>query len=266
MELFGRRWQGSGDSNVRAYSDCAFLVLDKTFTVDDLIGFDWFYINYEYYENEHCCVCCLFLPSGLLCCCATRANSDRCCHWRNVRLRNEFLWRSPSDFWCLRKKTRDWEVRFWVSSVRLVRRTGLLHSSMLRAILPPYSLSRMKVIVFGYKENNNYHSRALHYLKRIVLLPLQQSVSKNLRVSSLWIVVVHTAVICYLWAWLSQLFVHLLCLRLLLWQNPCFGPFRLAIWLKSDLVFQSNYWFDYWDVLPLVTITATSRAAFPPLQ
>jgi hypothetical protein len=27
----------------------------------------------------------------------------------------------------------------------------------------------MKVIVFGYKENNNYHSRALRYLERIVL-------------------------------------------------------------------------------------------------
>ncbi len=89
-------------------------------------------------KNEHCCVCCLFLPSGLLCCCATRANSDRCCccHWRFVRLRDEFLRRSPSDFWCLREKTQDWEVRFWVSSIRLVRRTGLLHSSMLGAILP----------------------------------------------------------------------------------------------------------------------------------
>ncbi len=87
-------------------------------------------------KNEHFCVCCLFLPSGLLCCCATRANSDRCCHWRNVRLRDEFLWRSPSDFWCLREKSRDWEVRFWVSSIRLVRRTGLMHSSMLGAILP----------------------------------------------------------------------------------------------------------------------------------
>ena len=78
-----------------------------------------------------------FCPSGgLLCCCATRANSNRCCHWRNVRLRDEFLWRSPSDFWCLREKTWDWEVRFWVSSIRLVRHTGLLHSSMLGAILP----------------------------------------------------------------------------------------------------------------------------------
>ncbi len=87
-------------------------------------------------KNEHCCVCCLFLPSGLLCCCATRASSDRCCHWRNVRLRDEFLWRSPSDFWCLKEKTQDWEVRCWVSSIRLVRRTGLLHSSMLGAIFP----------------------------------------------------------------------------------------------------------------------------------
>ncbi len=48
------------------------------------------------YRCDH--FCCLFLPFGLLCCCATRANSDRCCHWRKVRLRDEFLWRSPSDF------------------------------------------------------------------------------------------------------------------------------------------------------------------------
>jgi hypothetical protein len=53
--------------------------------------------------------------------------------------------------------------------------------TMLGAILPPYSLSRMKVIVFRYKENNNYHLGALRYLERIVRLqlPLEQFYPNN---------------------------------------------------------------------------------------
>ena len=47
---------------VKWYSDCAFLVLNKTFTVDDLIGFYW-YINYEYYEKRT--LLCLLLVSVL---------------------------------------------------------------------------------------------------------------------------------------------------------------------------------------------------------
>ena len=44
---------------------------------------------------------------------------------------------------------------------RLMRQTGLLHVSMLDAILPLRFPLRMKVIVFGgYRENNKYRSRA----------------------------------------------------------------------------------------------------------
>jgi hypothetical protein len=38
-----------------------------------------------------------------------------------------------------------------------MEQTGLMHVSMPDTILPPYFPSRLKVIVAGYRENNNYH-------------------------------------------------------------------------------------------------------------